>query len=187
VVSISSIAGAEPTARVGLTYGLVDPTTGPDVEVGSLIAVGMRAGPIVGELEWAYLSFFDPAASPGGVHRLGATLRADLLQVQRFSSTHTWYGELGAGERFGRWLVDANHAIPPTAPVPEAHLGIGFELDDRLTPHRRGWQFGLRLAISRHEDTTFVACRGPGSGCTSALAQPNGLDRAWLLEWMFVI
>ena len=76
-------AQAGPTARLGITGAVTDEGAPGKYEVGPLIAVGMRAGRFVGELEWSYLSFFDPDTTGGGVQRLGVSLRTAWLADQR--------------------------------------------------------------------------------------------------------
>ena len=192
LVLAGGVAEAEPTARFGLTGALADQGSGGAYELGPQVALGERFGAFVGELDYAYLSFFDSAVSPGGVHRVDVTLRADLVRTLRatrctnFACTRatSFYGELGAGERFGRWIVDATHAIPATTPQPELHFGLGLELDNLLVPRRNGWQLGLRFVIAPRDAQPGVACRG---GCTSVPGTPGGLDHAVFVEWMFVI
>src|SRR5262249_49267355 len=157
---LAGVAEAGPTTRVGITYGVLDQGGPDEVKVGPMVALGQRFGMFVGELEWSYLSFFDPDASTGGVHRLGLTLRADVYRSQSMrtcpgepawestcGSGHGIYVEAGAAERFGRWIVDATHMTPSSSPQPEAHLGLGFEMDNRVGYRRDGWQLGVRFAM----------------------------------------
>jgi len=193
VGALASPASAGPTARFGLTYGLDDPeaAAATPIELGPMVAIGYRLGPFVAEGEWAYLSFFDPEASPAGVHRLGLTLRADLLRsigppcFRWYDCTHGSgiYGEVGAAERFGHWQLDANHESPIDTPQGEVHVGLGFELDNRVHPNRDGWQVGLRLAFSHADSVPMSTCRGT---CPVTL-NGGGLQEALLLEWMFLI
>jgi hypothetical protein len=183
-------AQAGPTSRFGLTYGAHDPGA-TSVELGPMVALGDRLGPFVGEVEWAYLSFLDPDASPGGVHRLGVTLRADVAQSRQFRCWHRFactrgqavYAELGAAERFGRWRIDAYQQTPIKSPQPEAHVGFGVELDNQLAPQRDGWQLGIRFAIAPADPIITSTCRG---SCPVSAAG-GGLEKAVLLEWMFVV
>jgi hypothetical protein len=187
---LAGVAGAGPTARFGLTYAVTDPAT-TSVELGPVVSLGERAGPFVGEIEWAYLSFLDPDASAAGVHRFGVTLRADLAQAREYQCWHRFactrgralYGELGAAERFGRWQLDAYRVSPVNTPQPEAHIGLGFELDNQLVPYRNGWQLGLRFAIAPGDPSVMAVCRGT---CPTSM-QRGGLEKAVLLEWMFVV
>jgi hypothetical protein len=206
LLMVGSVAVAGPTARFGLTYGLEDQAAPNAVEVGPLVAIGERIGPFVGELDWTYLSFFDPAASASGVHRLGLNLRADVLSDVRpgrcgrlwCEQGRTLYAEIGGAERFGRWEVDANTTVPTSSPQPEAHLGVGVEFDNQLHPHRNGWQVGLRFAASPAMTattpmdpvpTTIAACQvSKGGSCQpSGSSTSNRLATGVFLEWMFLI
>ena len=193
VVAVAVLAGtamAGPTARFGLTAAGHDPAS-PTMEIGPMVALGQRIGPIVGEVEWAYLSFLDPNASEGGVHRLGVTLRADLMQWRgvgchlRYSCTRgrSIYGELGAAERFGRWYTDAFHESPLKTPQPEVHVGVGLELDNQLVPNRNGWQIGLRFALAPADPVVSAVCRG---SCPAS-ARSGGTEKAVFVEWMYGI
>jgi hypothetical protein len=188
---LAGVAHAGPTSRFGLTYGVVDPAAS-SVELGPMVSLGERAGGFVGELEWAYLSFIDPEASRGGVHRLGVTLRADLAQWSSYRCWGRWacshgrafYAEAGAAERYGHWTVDAFRISPINSPQPEAHIGLGFELDNQLSPYRNGWQLGIRFAIAPSDPTMTTACRG--TNCMTTVSG-GGTQKAVLLEWMFVV
>lgn len=198
---VSGVAAAGPTARFGLTYGLEDQAAPGAVEVGPLVALGERLGRFVGEIDWSYLSFFDPSASPAGVHRLGLNLRYDLFTSSRLGRcARLWctqgrslYVEVGGAERFGQWVVDAYTVTPTKSPQPEVHAGVGFEFDNQLAPNRNGWQVGLRFADSPTVvETPFVptVCRTTtGTGCSAGSGSPS--SRSWapsvFLEWMFLI
>jgi hypothetical protein len=196
---VSGVAAAGPTARFGLTYGLSDDGAPGAVEVGPLVALGERVGPFVGEVDWTYLSFFDPAASPGGVHRFGLNLRADVwTSLRRGRCARAWctqarsfYAEIGGAERFGRWQVDATTVAPVSSPQPEAHLGVGFEFDNQLYPHHNGWQVGLRFALSpalsSSIEATCLAVTTGGCQSSTASTSSQGVDKALFLEWMFLI
>ncbi|HUJ60843.1 MAG TPA: hypothetical protein VLX92_20210 [Kofleriaceae bacterium] len=195
VLAVGGVAHAGPTARFGLTYGVADQAAPDGIELAPLVAVGDRLGPLVGEVEWAYLSFFDPDASPGGVQRLGVTLRADLYQTRNPLCRHlactratTIYGEAGAAARWGHWVVGPSTLSPDRQPQPEAHLGVGLELDNRVHPNRDGWQFGVRFSLAPADpEVTGLACRAAGSSTCVASTRSGGLDKAVFLEWMFVI
>ncbi len=205
VLSLSTLATAGPTMRFGLTGALEDQGAPGKYVFGPLVALGLRGGPFVGEVEWAYLSFFDPDTTDGGVHRLGVSLRADL--VRTFASHCLFRGgctraqslwvEAGAGERFGRWQLDAAHMAPASDHQPEVHVAAGIELDNQIAPMRNGFQLGVRLAVAPRGYDPASACRSSG-GC--ALGQPvaggstgnagntgnnGGYDASVLLEWMF--
>jgi hypothetical protein len=190
---LAAPAPAGPTARFGLTYGLHDPEAdaATPIELGPMVTFGYRLGPIVAEGEWAYLSFFDPEASSAGVHRLGVTLRADLVRRvgprcwRFYDCTHATglYAEAGAAEKYGRWQVDADRTSPIDTPQSELHLGVGLELNNRVWPRRDGWQLGLRLAFSPADAIPASACRG---NCPVAL-HGGGTQEALLVEWMFLI
>jgi len=197
VLTLSTIATAGPTMRFGLTGAVDDQGAPGKYEVGPLVALGLRAGPFVGEVEWAYLSFFDPDTTDGGVHRFGVSLRADVLRTY---GTHCLFRggctraqslwlEAGAGERFGQWQLDAAHIAPASSHQPEAHVGIGVEIDNEIQPMRNGFQLGLRFAVAPRGSDPESACRGTG-GCMSTSTVDNGnhggYDASVLLEWMFL-
>jgi hypothetical protein len=196
LVGTSSVAQADGlTARFGMTFSPYADQTVPESfhEVGPLVAVGDRLGRFVGEVEWAWLSMFDPLASPSGVHRLGVTLRADLWHDPSWEySTHAkaLYVEGGAAERFGQWLVQPTEMVPVTSPQPELHLGAGFEMDNETHPHRNGWQIGLRFAVAHGDQLEEVACRtASNTGCPTGnrLAVTSGTERSFFIEWMYLI
>ena len=192
VALLVGTASAGPTTRFGLTYAAHDPAAS-SVEVGPMIAFGQRIGGLVGEVEWAYLSFLDPHASPTGVQRLGLTLRADLLAQRGYTCFHRFacshgrsiYGEIGAAERFGKWYDDAYRQSPQSSPQPELHIGLGLELDNQLVPYHNGWQLGIRFAVAPADQTTMAVCRGtcPGAPASSG----GGLEKAVFVEWMFLL
>jgi hypothetical protein len=195
VLCAASIATAGPTARFGITGALSDEGAPGKYEIGPLVAVGMRAGMFVGELEWSYLSFFDPDTSPSGVQRLGVSLRADVLRsyatrcMFRYACTRasSLWAEVGAGERFGQWVLDASHVAPANSHEPEAHVAVGIELDNQIAPMRNGWQLGLRFAVAPRGYDQPIACRG--DGCVmpvSTNANNGGYDGSVLVEWMFL-
>ena len=189
VVLAGGVASAEPTARFGLTLGFDHAVGGP--QMGPGVAIGERLGPVVGELEYAWLSFFDAAVVGPGIQRVGLTLRADLLHrsppCHHYACTRatTIYAEAGADERYGQWILDATHIAPATSPQPEAHVGLGLELDNRLEPHRDGWQFGVRFQVTPHGAVAGATCRG--TDCMTTSAAGSGVDEAVFLEWMFTI
>jgi hypothetical protein len=193
------------TARFGMTFSPLMDESIPDGdhEIGPQVAIGSRLGRFVGEVEWAYLSLFDPLASPGGVHRLGVTLRADVWRDTFLTHcsgssaipgecTHgkSLYVEAGAAERIGKWVVQPTEEVPLNSPQPEVHLGVGWELDNSVSPHRNGWQVGLRYSVARGDELTSVACRSTGGVmCTNgqALATKSGVQHAVFIEWMFLL
>jgi hypothetical protein len=204
LVGLSSVAQADGvTARFGMTFSpFADEAVPQDVhEIGPLVAIGERLGPFVGEVEWAYLSLFDPMASPEGVHRLGVTLRADIWRNNQLigcsdpnimtSCTHAkgLYVEAGAAERFGRWIVRPTEMVPATSPQPELHVGAGFEMNNEMHPHRHGWQLGLRFAVAHGDAVEPVACRTTTGTCVngSTIATTGALERAVFVEWMFLL
>jgi hypothetical protein len=198
-VAISSVAHADGvTARFGMTFSPFADEAVPDAvhEIGPLVAVGDRMGPFVGEVEWAFLSLFDPMSSPEGVHRLGVTLRADLWRntSQAINAAvrtgKSIYIEGGGAERFGRWVVRPTEMVPATSPQPEIHVGVGFEMDNQVWPNRHGWQLGLRFAMSHGDAIEGVSCRSTTGTClggTQVTQTNNGLERAVFVEWMFLI
>lgn len=194
LVAASSVAHADGlTARFGMTFSpFADEAVPAEVhEIGPLVAIGDRLGPFVGEVEWAYLSLFDPSASPEGVHRFGVTLRADLWREIQRHHAKSLYVEGGGAERFGRWVVRPTELVPATSPQPEVHVGIGFEMDNQVWPSRNGWQVGLRFAVSHGDSLEGVACRSTtGSGCMGGISPTStnsGIERAVFVEWMFLI
>jgi hypothetical protein len=189
---------AGPTVRFGLTGAIADQTAIDKHVMGPAIGIGLRAGPFVGEVEWAYLSFFDPDTTSGGVHRLGVALRADVL---RTLGTHCLFRtgctraqslwlEVGAGERLGQWQLDAAHVAPASSHVPEAHLSLGLEIDNQIYPMRNGFQVGVRLAVAPRGSGAMSACRGSGcvtpTSTTGDLGNHGGYDSSVLVEWMFL-
>ena len=185
LVAASSAASAEPAARLGVTLGLADQSAPGIFQIGPQASLGEHLGAFTGELDYAYLSFFDPYASPTGVHRFGLTLRAELMRdnghARQILGAHALFVEAGGAERFGKWQVDATHTVPANSPVPEGHVGLGLELDNRLVPHRYGWQVALRFAVSPADPAPDIACRG-----SCPMTSGGGLNRALLMEWMFL-
>jgi hypothetical protein len=195
VCVLGGTAAAGPTVRFGMTFGADRDADVP--LLGPAVALGYRAGPIVVEGEWAWLSFLDGLASQGGVHRLGVTLRAELARhlthcmsrPDLYACTHakSFYIEAGAAERFGQFM-DTGVAVPRTSPWPELHVGGGIELDNKIGVSRHGWQFGLRLAVAHNDGAAMmqVACRTATGGCTSP-GGPATTDLAVLAEWMYLL
>lgn len=169
-----SVVHAQPVLRFGLTSG-ADANAPEASEAGPMVAVGAGAGRFVGEVNYTYLSFFDPSTS---IHRAGVALRADLAT---WGSDRYWkaiYGELGAAKRWGEWRV--NEALNATATQQnEVHAAIGYQLD-------RKWQLALRLGASRAHPMLGTACRGVA--CPIVMAPTSaGLAGSVMLEWMFVL
>ena len=198
LLTLSTIATAGPTMRFGLTGAIDDQGAPGKYEFGPLVALGLRAGPFVGEVEWAYLSFFDPDTSDWGVHRLGVSLRADLLRTYTphclfrggCTLAQSLWVEAGAGERFGQWQLDAAHSAPATSRQHEAHVAIGVEIDNQIHPMRNGFQLGLRFAIAPRGSDPESTCRSSGT-CTMPVGTVDngnhgGYDGSVLLEWMFL-
>ncbi|MDB4953275.1 MAG: hypothetical protein JWO36_844 [Myxococcales bacterium] len=183
----SGVAEAGPTTRFGLTGAFADQSAPDAAQLGPLFAVGERFGSFVGEIDYAYLSFFGANID----HRLGVTLRADLSRTYSgictlpYACTRgtTFFGEAGIAERFGHLSVDAQHPDPIAKNEPEAHIGLGIELENQLEPYRNGWQFGLRFAMTPSQAAVATACRGSGCPTTSSRA----VDTAVLFEWMYVL
>jgi hypothetical protein len=200
MLAFTAVANAGgPTARFGLTGAAWDQSAPGKVVGGPELAVGVRGGRFVAELEWAYLSFFDADTTGGGVQRLGVSLRADILRSYathciREACTHatTLWADVGAGERFGQWLVDAHTISPAGDREPELHATLGIELDNQAWPMRNGWQLGVRFAVSPRGVGSGTACR-TADGCVMAAAgsqttaaDKGGYDDSILLEWMFL-
>jgi hypothetical protein len=199
LMMLSSVANAGgPTLRFGLTNAITDQGAPGKIEGGPAVGLGIRGGPFVAEIEYAYLSFFDADTVGGGVQRVGVSLRADLLRsyathcMFRYACTRasSIWGEVGAGERFGQWMLDARDIAPANGHQPEAHVSIGFEVDNQIYPMRNGWQLGLRLAVAPRGVGSATSCRG-GTDCTSSdmpttAIDKGGYDDSVLLEWMFL-
>ena len=190
-VLLGGVAHADgPTARFGLTGAFADQSAPDMAQLGPLVAMGERWGALVGEVEYAYLSFFGANLD----HRVGLNLRADLYRTAggtcmlSYACTKgtTFFGEVGAAERFGHLPLDGQHPDPIATHQPEAHVSLGIELENQLAPHRNGWQFALRFAMTPSESTLGVACRG--ATCTTGLTSTQrSVDTAVLFEWMYVL
>jgi hypothetical protein len=177
-----------------MTFAMADAVAPSDVhQIGPLVALGDRVGPFVGEVEWAYLSLFDPQASPTGVNRLGVTLRADMWRDVRLAACAYYactqaksiYAEAGAGQRYGQWMLP--NLAPGSGPRPEIHVGVGFETDNQVRPNRNGWQMGLRLTLARSDEYNF-SCRGTAGGCNAGqMTVGGGMAKAVFVEWMYLL
>ena len=188
-------AEAGPTMRFGLTMAALDESAPEQREIGPMIGVGARLGPVLLEVDYALLSFMEPDVSRGGMHRVGANLRADLyrrtnhqcisrlLACTRGTSV---YAQAGVAMRYGQWHLDADTREPATSRQREAHVGLGFELDNKIVPYRYGWQFGVRFALAPRSDLA-VACRSSGGCAGLSSDEVTGYDRAVLVEWTFLI
>jgi len=198
---LSGVANAGGlTARFGLTGAAWDQGAPGKTVAGPEIAIGVRGGPFVAELEWADLSFFDADTTGAGVQRVGVSLRADILRsfathcVLRYACTRatTLWADVGAGERFGQWLVDAYNISPANSREPEVHASLGIEFDNQIWPMRNGWQIGVRFAMSPRGVGEGPACRA-GDACVmsptpvqTTAGDKGGYDSSLLLEWMFL-
>jgi len=195
LVAISSTAYAGEALRFGVTAGLVDPDATGHFELGPMIGVGERLGPFLGELDYSYLSFIDPDTTGGQVQRVGLNLRFDVDRsyprcvLYACTRATTFYVEAGAAERFGHWFIDDVHMAPARSPNPEAHVGLGLEFDNQIHPHRNGWQFGLRFAITPKDPLLDAACRG--ATCTAAMTTDaqatGGTNVSVFVEWMYLL
>ena len=200
MLALCSVASAGgPTVRFGLTGAAWDQSAPGKVVAGPEVALGLRGGPFVAELEWAYLSFFDGDTTDSGVQRVGVSLRADILRGYsthciREACTHgtALWADVGAGERFGQWLIDAHTIAPANTREPEVHATIGIELDNQVWPMRNGGQLGLRFAVSPRGVGSDTACRTAdgcvmtAAGSQTTAADKGGYDDSILLEWMFL-
>jgi hypothetical protein len=197
LLGLSTIAAAEsgPTMRFGLTGALSNGDAPGKWEAGPALGLGLRSGSFVGELEYAYLSFFDPDTIGGGVQRVGVSLRADVLRS--FATRCLFRGgctraqalwvEGGAGERFGQWQLDASHVTPVGDHQPEAHLSLGIELDNQIHPMRNGFQLGVRFAVAPRGTDALASCRGSGCMPTATdTTNQGGYATSVLIEWMFL-
>jgi hypothetical protein len=197
---LSSVASAGgPTMRFGLTGAITDQGAPGKIEAGPALGLGWRGGPFVAEVEWAYLSFFDADTTTStGIQRVGVSLRADVLRsysshcMFKYACTRasSVWAEIGAGERFGQWILDAHSIAPANGHQPEAHVSIGFELDNQVVPMRNGWQLGLRFAVAPRGVGEDTSCRGTDCsmsyGTPSTAIDKGGYDDSVLVEWMFL-
>jgi hypothetical protein len=187
LVGLPTAAVAAPSMRFGVTAAVHDPDASGHFELGPMAAIGARLGRFLGEVDYAYLSFIDPDTSGGEVQRVGANLRFDVdrafLRCTRYACTRatSFYIEAGAAERFGHWFVDDAHVSPVTSPSPELHFGLGLEWDNQITPHRNGWQFGLRVALTPKD--------GPPVALRSGMSTPDtsGTNASVFFEWMYLL
>jgi hypothetical protein len=194
VVATASAAHAGPALRFGLTGALADQGAPSQDQFGPMFALGARVGPILGEVDYAYLSFVDPETVDGGMHRLGFNLRADVYRnanrpcLRGIACTQavSVYAELGAAMRYGQWALDARNRSPSHSDRQrEAHLGVGFALDNQISPIRHGWQLGFRLTGAPRDDL-MIACRG--TSCATPQPERSGeIDLSFLVEWTFLI
>ena len=190
LVMLGGVANGGPTARFGLTGAFTDQSSPDSAQFGPQVALGERFGAFVGEVDYAYLSFFGANID----HRIGLTLRADLNHsasnrcILGYACTRgsTFFGEAGIAERYGHTPIDAQHPDPIAKNKPEIHLGLGLELENQLVPHRNGWQFGLRLAITPSDHVLGTACRGAACAMTT-VTTTRAVDAAVLFEWMYVL
>ena len=192
LLALTATASAGETLRFGVTAALTDPDAVGHFELGPMVGVGERLGRFLGELDYAYLSFIDPDTRGGQVQRVGMNLRFDVdrayLRCDHYACTRatSFYVEAGAAERFGHWFVDPSHVSPNREPNPEAHIGLGLEWDNQITPHRNGWQFGLRLAITPKDSFYDAACRGTSCTTTSP-SSSGGTNASVFVEWMYLL
>jgi len=191
IIATASSAGAGPTTRFGLTYGVAEPTLPEAHEIGPTFGLGYRIGPIVAEFDYAYLSFLDDDTNDNGVHRLGGVVRADLwrdanrrcIPLLACTRATSFYAEAGIAERLGQWRLDAHTVAPLDGRQAEGHIGFGFEIDNSIAPYRYGWQVGLRLVAAPRDAMDFT-CRG--SACPAG-STGTGTDRSVLVDVSFVV
>jgi hypothetical protein len=177
----TATAHAGPAVRYGVTFAVEDQGAPLQHQFGPMLGLGVPLGPFTAEVDYAYLSFMEPDVLDGGMHRLGANVRAQLF---RSSRTTRFYAQAGAAMRYGRWHLDAKTVAPAHSDRQrEAHLGLGLELVNQFGKTRYGWMFGLRLAAAPRDDL-MLACRG--SGCSSTDDRGGETDLALLIEWTFV-
>jgi hypothetical protein len=190
----SALADPSPSIRFGLTGALADQGAPQQTPFGPTLALGARLGPVLGEVDYAYLSFVDPDTIDGGMHRVGFNLRADLYRDAdrpcmwglACTKAVTLYAELGAGIRYGQWALDSMRRSPTTSDRQrEAHLGVGIALDNQINPTRLGWQFGLRVAAAPRDDL-MLACRG-ASCAADGIDRSGEIDYSLLFEWTFLV
>jgi hypothetical protein len=193
VVAFASPAASDPNVRFGLTGALADQGAPSQYPFGPMIAVGARIGPILGEVDYAYLSMIDPE-TVDGMHRLGFNLRGDIyrddtrpcLRSIACTKAFTVFAELGAGMRYGQWALDSVQRSPSGSDRQrEAHIGAGVAFDNQLHPRRLGWQLGFRLTAAPRSDL-MLACRGE-SCAPGELDRSGGMDLSFLFEWTYLI
>jgi hypothetical protein len=194
ILAASPAAADGPAVRFGLTGSLADQGAPSQTPFGPMIALGTRIGPILGEVDYAYLSFVDPETIDGGMHRLGLNVRADVyrdtnrpcLMGLACTKALTLYAELGAAMRYGQWALDAYRREPANSDRQrEAHVGFGMSIDNQLNPRRLGWQLGFRITAAPRDDL-MLACRG--ESCTADGIDRSGeIDYSFLFEWTFLI
>lgn len=184
-------ARADPALRLGMTYGIAEPTLPEVHEIGPTFGLGWRMGPVVVEADYAYLSFLDDNTGEHGVQRLGADVRVDLWRDTNHPCLLRWactratsvYAEAGIAERFGHWKLDAHTIAPIDGRQPEGHLGVGFEMDNSIAP-RHGFQIGLRVVAAPRDPMDFL-CRSE-TGCTAMMASTH-YDRSVLVDISWLI
>lgn len=195
LLALTATASAGESLRFGVTTAIKDPDASGHFELGPMVGVGERLGRFLGELDYAYLSFIDPDTQGGQVQRVGLNLRFDVdrsfLHCTHYACTRatSFYVEAGAAERFGHWFIDSAHVAPGREPNPEAHIGLGLEWDNQITPHRNGWQFGLRLAITPNDTVDSAACRGAtcATSPSSSSSSTGGTNASVFVEWMYLL
>ncbi len=186
-----------PTVRFGLTGAIEDQAAPNELELGPMIGVGWRLGPLVADVDYAYLSFMDTETGAGGMQRVGVNLRGDLFRATRrycvigFGCVggYALYAEAGVAERFGQWHLDSVERSPANGDrATEEHIGAGIELDNTAHPRRYGWQLGVRLAVTPHDPFQIDAsCRGSCMTGTGSPSMKGGQDTAFLVEWTFLL
>lgn len=192
LLALTATASAGESLRFGVTTAIKDPDASGHFELGPMVGVGERLGRFLGELDYAYLSFIDPDTQGGQVQRVGLNLRFDVdrsfLHCTHYACTRatSFYVEAGAAERFGHWFIDTAHVSPVREPNPEAHIGVGLEWDNQITPHRNGWQFGLRFALTPKDAYYDAACRG-ATCMTSPSPSSGGTNASVFVEWMYLL
>ncbi|HSN30998.1 MAG TPA: hypothetical protein VLT45_32150 [Kofleriaceae bacterium] len=187
LLALTATASAGESLRFGVTTAIKDPDASGHFELGPMVGIGERLGRFLGELDYAYLSFIDPDTQGGQVQRVGVNLRFDVdrsfLHCTHYACTRatSFYVEAGAAERFGHWVIDSAHVSPVREPNPEAHIGLGLEWDNQITPHRNGWQLGLRVAFTPN-DAVPVAARG-----STMPPADSGTNTSVFVEWMYLL
>lgn len=193
-LAVTPAAADGPAIRFGLTGALADQGAPSQTPFGPMLALGTRIGPILGEVDYAYLSFVDPETIDGGMHRLGLNVRADVyrdanrpcLMGLACTKAFTLYAELGAAMRYGQWALDAYRREPANSDRQrEAHIGVGLSIDNQLHPRRIGWQLGFRLAAAPRDDL-MLACRGE-SCAGDGIDRSGEIDYSLLFEWTFLV
>jgi hypothetical protein len=191
----ATAATAGPTTRFGLSFGLGEENAPDQFPIGPVVGLGTRVGPVLAEVDYAYL-IIAPDTASGSMHRLGFNVRADLYRdtdrpcTLVFGCTRAMsvYGEAGVAMRYVSW--DMGYGVVDRYRQREAHLGVGIELDNQIAPKRYGWQFGVRIAFA--PSVAVGGCRSEAPCTLARTSEPqpatgSSIDMSMLVESSFLI